>query len=60
MVMHMCTDSAGTRICLKRDFLSQKQAVLAQVVAVDHGGLMSGVNLLVRMNCSAHLQGEVL
>lgn len=60
MVVHMCRDTAGARICLKRDFLSQKQAVLAQVIAVDHGGLMTGVNHLVRMNCFARLQGEVL
>lgn len=40
MATHMRRGSTGIRICLKRDFLSQKQAVPAQVIAVDHRDLM--------------------
>jgi len=53
----------GTTVCLKPDFLSQKQAVPARVIAVNHGWRSDknpGVNLLVRLNCFAHLQGEML
>lgn len=39
-VVHMCGGSTGTRICLKRNFLSQKQALAAQIFAVDCGGLI--------------------